>query len=90
MKSVTRKRQKAKIGIVLDKEIIRKLKERALKEGKPLNALIEEAIERYDQLDALDRTVRLKALDSFLSIRFNISDRDWKAIMEEDVFGNEP
>lgn len=90
MKSVTRRKQKAKIGTVLDKEIIRKLKERALKEGRPLNALIEEAIERYDQLDALDRTVRLKALDSFLSIRFNISKRDWKAITEEDVLGNEP
>lgn len=90
MKPATYRRPKAKIGTVLDKDIIKKLKERALREGKSLNALIEEAVLHYDQLDAFDHAVRLRALDSLLSIRFNISNDDWKTVMEEDVFGNEP
>lgn len=90
MKSILRKKEKAKIGTVLDKNIIRKLKEHALKEGKPINALLEDAIMHYDQLESLDRIIRLKALDSFLSIRFDLSDKIWKTVMEEEVFGNEP
>lgn len=90
MSSTTHRKPKAKIGTVLDKEVIRKLKERALREGKPINALIEEAVLHYEHLDTFDHAMRLRALDSLLSIQFNISKADWKAVMKEDVSGNEP
>ena len=78
--------KKVKIGTILNGAIVDTLKERAMREGKPINAIIEEAILRSDQSGLLDRDVRLKALDSFLATRFNLADEDWNAIMEEDYY----
>lgn len=78
--------QKVKIGTILNKVVVEKLKERSRLEGKPISNIIEEAVLRYDQTDVLDRNVRLKALQSFRAIRFNLSSEDWRTIMEEDYY----
>ena len=83
-KQVTNSR--VKIGTILDKGIVDKLKQRAIRDGKPISTIIEEAVIKYEQEDALGRELRLRALDQLLSIRFNISDEDWKEIMEEDYY----
>ena len=82
----TSERSKVKIGTILDKGIVDRLKERAAREGKAISALIEDAVLHYDQPGLLDRDMRLKALDSFRAIRFNLSSEDWGNIMEEDYF----
>jgi len=41
---------------------------------------------KYDTENILSKEMRLKAMDQLLSLRFNISDKDWKTIMEEDYF----
>lgn len=78
--------KKVKIGTILDKEVVQRLKERSAKEGKPISAVIEEAVMRYDETDAIEREVRMKALDQLFSVKFNISEDDLRIIMEEDVF----
>jgi hypothetical protein len=82
----TNERPKVKIGTILDKGIMEKLKERSAREGKTISALIEEAVLKYENEDTLVREMRLKAMEQLFSIRFNISDEDWKTIMEEDYY----
>ena len=85
-KKNTIERPKVKIGTALDKGIVDLLKERAAREGKAISALIEDAVLHYNQPSILDREMRLKALDAFRAIRFNLSAEDWGTIMEEDYY----
>ncbi len=80
------KANKVKVGTVLHKETLQRLKELAAREGRPISELIEEAVRKYERGEALERELRLKAFEQFRSIRFNISDEDFKAIMEEDYY----
>ena len=80
------KPKKVKLGTILDEEVLQRLKERSVKEGRPLNALIEDAILKYEQDETSSRELRLRALDSVLAIKFNIADDDLRQIMEEDFY----
>lgn len=80
------KPKKVKVGTVLDEEIFRRLKELSEKEGRPISALIQDAVIKYEQSDPLQTTLRLNALDRLLSMRFSIPEEDWQAIMEEDYY----
>ena len=80
------KPKKVKIGTILDEEVLQRLKERSVKEGRPLNALIEDAILKYEQDETSSRELRLRALDFVLAIKFNIADDDLRQIMEEDFY----
>ena len=80
------KPKKVKVGTILDEEVLQRLKERSVKEGRPLNALIEDAILKYEQDETSSRELRLRALDSVLAIKFNIPDDDLRQIMEEDFY----
>ncbi len=80
------KPKKVKVGTILDEEVLQRLKERSVKEGRPLNALIEDAILKYEQDETSSRELRLRALDSVLAIKFNIADDDLRQIMEEDFY----
>jgi len=86
VKRNTVERTKVKIGTILDKGIVHRLRERAAREGKAISSLIEDAVLKYETEDTLAREMRLKAMDQLFSIRFNISDDDWKTIMEEDYY----
>jgi len=77
---------KVKIGTILDKSIVDKLKQRAIRDGKPISAIIEEALLKYDQEESLGRELRLKAFENLLAVKFNISDDDLREIMEEDYY----
>lgn len=85
-KGNTVERSKIKIGTILDKGIVDRLKERSAREGKAISSIIEDAVLKYETDDVLAREMRLKALDQLFSIRFNISDDDWKTILDEDYY----
>lgn len=80
------KSRKIKIGTILDADIYQQLKARAANEGRTISALIEEAVLKYKQTTEVPRELRLRALDRFLSVRFNITKKDLQAIMDEDVY----
>jgi hypothetical protein len=82
----TVERTRVKIGTILDKKIVDRLKERSAREGKSISSLIEDAVLKYKTENASTREMRLKAMDKFFSVRFNISDEDWKTIMAEDYY----
>lgn len=86
MASRTQGPPKVKVGTILDKKTVQRLKERSAKEGRPISAIIQDAVTRYEQAAIFDRAVRLKALDQLFSMRFNISGNDIRTIMEEDLF----
>jgi len=82
----TVERTRVKIGTILDKGTVDRLKERSAREGKSISSLIEDAVLKYETEDASTREMRLKAMDKLFSVRFNISDEDWKTIMAEDYY----
>ena len=86
MKTAQRKPNKVKIGTILDEDILRRLKERSARERRPISALIEEAVLNAEQEQAMTNEIRLHALEQLFSIHFNISDDDWKEIMEQDFY----
>jgi len=88
-KPVRRKRTegtRVKIGTILDSIVVEKLKLRAVREKKPISLIIEEAVLRYDDIDSHESALRVRALDSVLALRFNISGDDLRIIMEEDYY----
>ena len=85
-RNLHKKADKVKISITLDGKVFWLLKERSAKEGRPISALIEDAVLKYEQAESLQHEIRLKALDRLLSTRLNISHEDWQAIMDEDVW----
>jgi hypothetical protein len=85
MKTV-QKSTKVKIGTILDEDVLRRLKERSARERRPISMLIEEAVLRAEQEEAMAKRLRLLAFEQLSSIRFNISDADWQDIMNEDPY----
>jgi hypothetical protein len=86
MKAAQEKSHKVKIGTILDKDIIRRLKERSARERRPISALIEEAVLRVEQDEMLSKELRVRALESAFAIKFNISDEQLRVIMDEDYY----
>lgn len=78
---------KVKISTILDKSVVDRLKERAAREGKTISALIEDAVLKSENEESLGKEMRLKARDQLFSIRFNVSDDDWRTIMGEEYYG---
>ena len=78
---------KIKIGTILDKTVVEKLKQRSVKEGKNINTIIEEAVMQFEQSNPLERDLRRKAFDALLGIRFNFTTEDWNTVLEEGYYG---
>lgn len=79
-------RSRVKIGTILDKSTMNRLKERSAREGRAISALIEEAVLKYETENSMSRDLRLHALERLFDLRFDITDEDWNAIMKEDYF----
>ncbi len=85
-KTFQQKSKKVKVGTILNEDILRRLKERAAKEGRTISALIEEAVLKHEQEEAYAGEMRLRALESVFSVKFNISRKDLDEIMDEDFY----
>ena len=83
---VTRKAKKKKIGTILDENVIRTLKERAIAEGKTMSMIIEEAVLYSVERRNVNRESGLRAIESMFGMHFDITDEDMKKIMAEDFF----
>ena len=78
--------RKIKVGTMLDERVVQYLKERSVRERRPINSLIEEAVRKSERESSFNKEIRLHAMQQFLSRPFNISLEDLKAIMEEDYY----
>jgi hypothetical protein len=77
---------KIKIGTILEDDVVQKLKERSVRERRPQNEIIQDALSRYLSGGSRKKELRKAALAQFCSGPFKISARQWREIMEEDFY----
>jgi len=80
------KPKKIKVGTILDSELYGRLRLRSAKEGRSISTIIEEAVLRYEQEEALASEMRMRALESVFALKFRVSDADFRTIMDEDYY----
>lgn len=78
--------RKEKLGTILDTEIVRMIKERALKEGRSISDIIQEAVLNYNTLEQTTTAFRVKAAKRFCSSPMKISRNDLDELLNEDYF----
>ena len=77
---------KQKVGTILDEEILRHLREEALREKRSMTAIVEDALASYFTSRAKDASLRLAALERLCSRPFKLTPRQLTALLEEDYY----
>ncbi len=77
---------KIKVGTVLDKEIVQRLKIHAAKEGRTMNEIIYDALTQYFRKQQHKKDSRRAAVDRLCSRPFNLNQQQVDEILEEDYF----
>ncbi len=77
---------KEKIGTVLSKEIIDKLKSKSIKEKRSMSEIIEEALFRYVNESNDDTGIRLEAFNRFTSNKSYLSKEEIDELLNEDYY----
>jgi len=80
------KGKKLKVGTVLDEQVYQQLKERAVKEGRTISDVIQEAIVAYNAKPVIDIEARKKALRRFSSNPFNFTRQELEELMALDFY----
>ena len=75
---------KRKVGTLLEEEVFKLAKHRALEEGRPLIDIIQESIVHYLSNRVPDPRKREKAYHLFCERAIRISKQQFKEILEED------
>jgi hypothetical protein len=77
---------KKKVGTLIDEEIIRHAKRRAVEEGRPLSDVIQDALVSYLSDKVPDPKKRENAYQVFCGQPMRISRKQFKEILEEDAW----
>ena len=77
---------KTKVGTVLDKEIVQRLKIQAAEEERSMNEIIYDALVHYFQKQQLKKDLRREAVDRLCTRPFKLSLQEINEILEEDYF----
>ncbi len=77
---------KRKVGTLLEEDVLRKAKRRAVDEGRPLSALIQDAIENYLSTRAVEPAKRDAAYQLFCDRPMKLTPAQFKAVLEEDAW----
>jgi len=80
-------KKKQKIGTILDKEIVRKVKERSLKEGRTISEIIHDALIKYNENEVIKTELREEAAKRFCSRPFHIKVNEINRLLNEDYYG---
>jgi hypothetical protein len=75
---------KRKVGTLLEEEVLKLAKHRALEEGRPLSDVIQESIVHYLRNNVPDPNKREKACHLFCERPMRISKQQFNEILEED------
>jgi len=89
LKTDNTKSKKRKVGTVLDESVIRIIKERALREGKTMSDVIQEAVVQYSAKELTDLERRREAFKRFTSRPFKITFEEMQELMEWDMYDTE-
>ncbi|OIO18557.1 MAG: hypothetical protein AUJ54_07715 [Ignavibacteria bacterium CG1_02_37_35] len=77
---------KEKVGTVLDREILRKVKERSAREGRTISDIIQDALLKYNDTDSTKSELRKSAVTRFCSKPFNLNMREMNELLSEDIY----
>ena len=77
---------KRKVGTLLEEEVFKLAKRRALEEGRPLSDVIQESIVHYLSNRVPDPMKRERAYQIFCERPRRISKQQFKEILEENVW----
>jgi len=78
--------KRIKIGTILDADIVLQLKERALREGKTISDVVQEAVISYNRVETTKTEQRKEAAKRLCSSPFNVSTNQLKSDLEEDYY----
>ncbi|NUM72432.1 MAG: hypothetical protein HUU43_16425 [Ignavibacteriaceae bacterium] len=77
---------KEKLGTILDKDVIRLIKERALKENKTISEIIQDSVLNHSDTETFSMEIRKQALERFCSKPFSLSKNEIEEILNEDYY----
>jgi hypothetical protein len=77
---------KEKIGTVLDRNILRKIKERGAREGRTISDIIQDALIKYNETDTTKSELRRGAVNRFCSKPFNLNTKEMSELLNEDIY----
>ncbi len=80
------KNNKVKIGLVIDSELHKRIKERAVRDGRTISDIIQDALRNYNELDHQDIKLRVEAARRFCSRPFNLTRAELDEILDEDIY----
>ncbi len=86
MSKINKQDNKEKVGTILDKNIVKKIKERSHKEGRSISEIIQDAILKYDDLEPTKLELRKAAVNRFCSKPFNLNQNDIEELLTEDYY----
>jgi hypothetical protein len=75
---------KRKVGTLIEEEVIKLAKHRALEEGRPLSDIIQDAIVTYLSSRMPDPKKRERAYQLFCERPIGLSQKQFRGILEED------
>lgn len=85
-KSTIKQDGKEKIGTILDKSIVKKIKDRSHREGRSISEIIQDAILKYEELEPTKLELRKAAVSRFCSKPFNLSSDDMEKLLNKDYY----
>ncbi|MBZ0178635.1 MAG: hypothetical protein K8F36_05025 [Melioribacteraceae bacterium] len=86
IKQSRHKNKKEKIGTILEKDVIKKIKKIAFDEGRGIGDIIQDAILNYEKTDKSSISMRKEAVNRFCSKPFNISKKEAEKLLKEDYY----
>jgi len=75
---------KQKVGTVLEEDVLRRAKRRAVDEGRPLSELIQDALERYLTVGMPEPARRDAAYQLFCEQPMQLSPEQFRTVLEHD------
>jgi hypothetical protein len=82
----TKKKIKEKVGTILDRDVVRKVKYLSIKEGRTISDIIQDAIIKYDEVRFTDTDIRKAAVYRFCSMPFKLETKDIIELLDEDIY----
>ena len=77
---------KQKIGTILEKEVLRRAKRKAVEDGRPLSGVIQDALESYLSQARPEPAKRDAAYQLFCERPMRLSKKQLRAVFEADVW----
>lgn len=77
---------KEKVGTVLDKDLLRRVKERSAREGRTISDIIQDALIKYNDTDSSNSELRRAAVNRFCSRPFNLNTKEINDLLNEDIY----